>query len=407
MDLACSGRTARRIIRANMLNWYYIYGVLWSTVLFLYELGWSGLNKPLNPILLVFFLSTISLSFVLGARCRGTGKADFSHLPNLPCFFLPVVIVCAAFSFLQQGSIPLLRFVDASYDYNELLDADSSLFKTVAMVSSVFGCVYQFAYFSGHRKRRDLWQSFVYAFILLFYSSRSPLMICLFCILVIMVTSKKGMWSVKSVLTIALLVVAALWLFGVYGNIRSGYDWNDSSYIYLLGYFEGYWPDILPKEFCWAYSYITSPLANLNYALSFSVQPDVVNFFYDFLPMLIAKRMPLYITPRPPLQVPYFNVSSIWSNYVFHIGALGLFFGYLGQLIMLKISELAGKGTPYQSLVMLFCTECVAFSFFVNSFAYPTMGYPLLMLVMIALWKKLTGGRRARGIMSMEGVSDV
>lgn len=135
-------------------------------------------------------------------------------------------------------------------------------------------------------------------------------------------------------------------------------------------------------------SYLTSPLGNLNYSLNTAIQVDPVNFCYDFLPIMLSKRLPLYEVVEPPLQVPYFNVSSVWSNYYMHLDLMGLFLGYLLQVCMLEVWIKLARGSEYEGLMMAYCSQCVILSFFVNSFAYPTMGYPAILLACICIWKR-------------------
>jgi hypothetical protein len=127
-----------------------------------------------------------------------------------------------------------------------------------------------------------------------------------------------------------------------------------------------------------AYIYLTSPLANLNHNLASTTQGstfDICNFIYDFLPMFIAKVLPNYSPLQAQPVVPYLIVSSVWTNYLVHFGVLGLMLGYIGQMLLIWLAGYISR----------FCTECVAFSFFVDSFTYPSMSYPLLISVMFSI----------------------
>lgn len=148
------------------------------------------------------------------------------------------------------------------------------------------------------------------------------------------------------------------------------------------------WPDFIPRQFGWAYIYLTSPLANLNHNLASTTQGytfDICNFIYDFLTMFIAKVLPNYSPLQAQLVVPYLIVSSVWTNYLVHFGVLGLMLGYIGQMLLMWLAGYISRNTPFQSLCFVFCTECVAFSFYVNSFTYPSMSYPLLISVMFSI----------------------
>lgn len=382
-----------------MLNFYYIYAVTWGTILFLYLLGWSSLNGALNPVLLIFFLLTTGLSVLLGKRWSNRFRYVKRTPPKMSTLVVVLILGCGALGFEQLGYIPALGFFDQSYDYQELLDRESSIFMTVGVVGSVFGVGYQFARLLEKRDIVDITKLALFALYLFAFSSRGPLFICGVTCLILYCSRRKFKLTPPRVALLVLAVIIGLWAFGVLGNIRTGSDWNDSSYIYLLGYFEGRWPDFIPKEYCWAYSYLTTPLANLNYSLTKAVQIDPINFIYDFLPMMLAKRLPLYEVVHAPLQVSYFNVSSVWSNYYMHLNLIGLFLGYLLQMIVLEVGVALARGTQFENLMMAYCSECVVFSFFVNSFAYPTMGYPAIILAFVCIWKGSNSKERiSRGL---------
>lgn len=370
-----------------MLNHYYIFSATWGTILFLYLLGWSSLNGDLNPILLFFFLLAIVLSLLLGRRRSRCFRYVRNVLPKMPVWAVILILGCGVLGFLQLGYIPVFGLFDQSYDYQELLDRDSSIFITIGVVGSVFGVGFQFTRLIETRRKIDLIKMLLFIGYLIAFSSRGPLFISGVTCLILFFARSGAKLTGRNVALLLLATIMGLWLFGVLGNIRMGYDWNDSSYIYYLGRFKGRWPDFIPREYCWAYSYLTSPLANLNYSLSKAVQIDPVNFLYDFLPMMFSKRLPLYETVHAPLQVSYFNVSSVWSNYYMHLSLLGLYFGYLFQILLLEIWARVARGTPFENLMHAYCSECVILSFFVNSFVYPTMGYPAVILVFICLWR--------------------
>lgn len=373
-----------------MLNYFYIYSFIWGFVLALYQLGWSSLNAPLNPILVVFFLVTIIVSVFLGYKFRDLfNKSDgFSGLSTLPLAFLAVIVACTAIGLYQLGYIPIINLFMRTLDYGELLATNGSIFRTVSICGSIFGSVYQFAVYIDQRDKRDLLYLAICLLITSLYSSRSTWMICLFCFLVIFSTRFINRWNYKYSLIVVLLALSALWLFGVYGNIRTGGSWDDSSFIYIYGCLKGRWPDFVPRQFGWAYIYLTSPLANLNYNLVNLTQDapiDIYNYIYDFLPMFLAKRLPYYSAIQAKLVVPYLTVSSVWTNYLLHLGVIGLVAGYLCQMLLMGFAGFISRNTPFHSLTLVFCSECVAFSFFVNSFTYPTMSYPLLVSLLFSV----------------------
>ncbi len=374
-----------------MLNYYYCYCMTWGSVLFFYVLGLSELNKALNPLLLLFFIVSILYAAVMGYRLRSSFRFTDENLPAIPVAIALILIACAIASFLQSGDIPLLNMLRGEYDYEDLINKEASIFHTIAIVGSNFVFIYQLLRLSHRRTRRDLVVLFLSLAVLLAATSRSNLMICGMAALIVVITRRSRKFTLGKTFLIAIIVVTALWLFGAIGNVRSGFDWWDSSYIYLLGYYRGLWPDFLPDQFCWFYSYFTSPLANLNYAvgLTSGSSIDVFNYVYDFIPMMIAKRLPLYEPSNAVLQVPYFNVSSVWSDYFVDGGVVGIFLGFIIQFGLLRFGHSIVRGGRYETLFLVLASVCMIGSFFVNTFVYPTTSYPVCIALALAVWAKL------------------
>lgn len=366
-----------------MLNPYLIYSFTWGSVLVLYLFGWSGLNQSLNAALLMFFAVTVVFSLVVGIKRLRQFHYEKSEKPKeLPWFVVSLIMTAGLFGFIQLGYVPLLNLLLGSYDYSSLLHHDSYICLTIGTVGSVFGLTYQTSRLLDKFDKLELCKLLLFFLYLVLLSSRGALLVS-FLVSGLLIGSKAIFKRPALVIVIMTIAVAvSLWLFGVAGNIRSGFQWNDNSYIYSIGLYEGHWPVSLPREFCWAYSYITSPLANLNYSVEQNVaQFDVINYLYDFLPMMIAKRLPFYTAPTTPLLVHYFNVSSIWSGYHLHMGIPGLYLGFVLQMVIVEVWIRVSEGKGFGNLMKAYCSECLIMSFFDNSFVYPTMAYPALMLL--------------------------
>lgn len=131
-------------------------------------------------------------------------KADgLSELPKLPLAYPLIIAFCTIIGLFQLGYVPIANLIMGNLDYGGLLAADGSVFRTASIVGSIFGSVHQFAIFLERRDKGDL--------------------VCIY----------------KYLFIVVLIALAVLWLFGAYGNIRSGGSWDDSSYIYTYGRLNG------------------------------------------------------------------------------------------------------------------------------------------------------------------------
>lgn len=401
-----------------MLNYYYIYAALWSGVCGLYALQWSKLNKPLDPSLVVFFILSIAFCVIRGYQCR----KEFAYKPNavrdaadrklglleerigskaMPLHRLgvewgPLVVLALLFAllFVAEGFVPLVGVFTKTLDYESMLLDPVPLLAPTCIVGCIIYASACFKTFLDERHKRDLVKFFLCLGLLMLQYIRSAIAICLFVALVLLV-SKRGRLSAKGVVVIVVAVIAGLWAFGAMGNMRYGASWANSFYIFRIGRYTQALPTFIPWQFLWAYSYLTSPLACLNFNVSNGSNAfDVVNFLYSFLPMAIAKRLPLYVMPSVPLQVNYFTVSTIWSDYFCFMGTAGIYLGFVLQMGLLRLARHILKGTRVETLGFAFMSMVVAFSFFMNSFTYPSMAYPVYAMVAFALFEKLRKRRQ-------------
>lgn len=164
-------------------------------------------------------------------------------------------------------------------------------------------------------------------------------------------------------------------------------------HIYIIGLYNSQFPDWIPKQYCWFYSYITSPLANVNYTTL--VIPDVdftfeniINYIYKFLPLGISKRLPVYESLDGVLIVPWFNVSSIYGGYYQTLGSCGIIFGGLIQVLMVLIGCAIVRHSNVRFIYCILVSVVMIFAFFTNSFSYPLMCYPVIFVMLMSFFIK-------------------
>lgn len=402
-----------------MLNYYYIYAGLWTGVCGLYALYWSKLNAPLDPSLIAFFVLSIAFCVIRGYQCR----KEFAYRPNslrgaagralgvvedrfgakmIPLYRFgvewgPMIALAALFAilFVAQGFVPLVAVFNKALDYESLLTDPVPFVAPACIVGCILYASFCFKAFLDERRARSLVKVFFCFGLLMLQYIRSAIAITLFVMLVLFV-ARRGRISALGVLIMVVAVLAGLWLFGAMGNMRYGAPWSNSFYIFRIGRYTEALPSFVPRQFLWAYSYVTSPLACLNFNVTNgSHSVDVLNFLYSFMPMAIAKRLPFYVTPHVALQVNYFTVSSIWSDYFCFMGVAGIYAGFVIQMGLLRLARHILKGTRVETIGLALMSMVVAFSFFMNSFTYPSMAYPVYIVLAMALFEKAHARRAA------------
>lgn len=369
-----------------MLNYYYWYSIIWGTVLFFYALGFSSINTTLAPEIVLFFISTIVLSYECGLINRK--KFDFYVYPlkvkkNKDTCVCAVLILYFVFEFLRFGGIPML-----AYFAGEAIYAGKGSFKGIktlyplVMTFTVFYSIYLFyIYVSLHKtKKKFFLEALILSLILLGAGHRGTFISNIFAMILISLSYYK--LSIKKIFIFTCYFIALLYLFGVAGNLRSGATWNDDSLISFVGGYGETWPKFLPDAFKWAYTYITSPLNNLNYNFCNNIHYDWLRLFEAFFPDFLAKRLfsGYTISGGAALVVEQLTVSTGYISTCLRGGLIGMYVMFIGQFLILGFALKVIKAGAYHLYIpsLALANNIVIFFFFENTVAHSGFILPLL-----------------------------
>ena len=385
-----------------MLNCFYWYSLIWSIILILYNFRFSSFNQPLDPILLFFVIFTIVISFIIGFINR---KKFIFKAQAIDYGLKPIIIIFILFiaNFAYAKSIPLFAIIKGTHFYGEF---ESIPFLYVILTASAF--YYGINYFNAYlnlknNKKRNLvcFGIIVFLFLLVFSRSSIFFLLCGAFILYLMSCKNMLVTAVKSkksnIFLILIFCFVVLYSFGALGNVRSGYTYNDNSMIERIGLYDNY-PSFLPKQFMWTYSYLTTPLANLNNLVK-------NNKFYDYnyqgvLSELINRTISKRMFPNLKYGVDavldigiereYFNASTgyfLMYNYGGYLGMMIQFFILLFisyfQVTLTKKKYNSGKENC--SYIILLLSNILMF--FYNSLNTTTISWWLI-VNFVALLKK-------------------
>ena len=375
-----------------MLNYYFTFLYLWGVVIFLYNLPISGLNAQLSDQLLIFFLFAFALCFAFGVSGRHQFDAK-TYKKIIKTEWKPVIVLCFLFFvwFCFLGFVPAVDVLRGSKVYDDL-HVSVPILPIVCLCGAVFYLVLNFhCWICGMRE--SLPRVFVCLLLIFCTFERGTMLVALTGCFLIIIACKKKEINIKNVLLLMALLFVVLYGFGVAGNLRSGYSWDNNNFIFSLDHIDSM--PIVPDQFAWAYAYITSPLACLNFNVEeINYEMDILNFIYRFIPATIGQRLPFFSGENVVLQVPYFTVSTIWSSYYHYLGITGIYVGFLLQLVIMWLSHLMVRGTKYEFVGLVFINVMLLFSFFTNSFVYPTMSYPLLFCVILGIFEKIMKAKK-------------
>lgn len=362
-----------------MLNFYYWYSIITSFTILLYIFPFSKFNSSMDPLFLVMIIVSILLSTFLGYVNKEKfiyKKADV-NLKKQTYLPLVLIITLSLFEFAYLKDIPLFSVViNQTNNYREV-ETIPFLHVFISMLSFYYSIKYFYYGISiKQNKKKNILACIIINVIMLLYNMRSFFLINFFICLNIYIAQYRLYKKIrkKTYVIIVLLIPLVLYAFGTYGNLRQGYKWNDSSYIEQLGLYDN-WPEFIPKQYMWSYSYITSPLANLNYNIKYEQKEfNVSGIFYQILPQSISKRMPNYNKLSTcKLIKSYFNVSTGFCNSYSNGGYIGLIFFWfiimVFPLLLFNYKEKEYKVNNYYIWMFIYC-GCISFMFFDNMFSY-------------------------------------
>ena len=357
-----------------------IYSYIWIVVIVLYLFGWSEFSLPLSPALAIFLVLSIAVSLILSRIIPKTKLKKlvkpYRHIGSVTA----IVLLLYFFNFLYAGYVPLIGIVTGSAHYQSFPGIPFLLPLTITF-SIYYYFVLAYYYFSFHSKKYAI-QALLILFCILLIYSRSNL---LFCILGtglewLFLKPKNKRFKFRHAIAILLLFIILVYMFGVLGNIRHGYAWNDCSYIEELGRFTRY-PKWLSKQFMWGYLYIITPLANLNYNVIQSHHVmELDRFFVTLVPEFISNEFfPQLVTTSANetlLIKSYFNAQTTYVETYYSLGILGCYLNYIAFLILYFIVYKVQKHCAKNSILPIIAlTIFFSLSFFYNVFYYtlPTM----------------------------------
>lgn len=382
-----------------MLNPFYWYSTIWILVYILYLPGYSAINQSLSVELNIFFVITISLSAIIGFIFRNVFRyKSISHSAlKINDWIIGFILMMMFADLLYMKQIPFVAILTGATAY-----ADESLYGMPFIHGFntnliIFYSSYLCYVFLETGNKKIIWRVIVILIPLIVMFQKGILISIAFIIINLVVSkqlSEKKFFSKKFLFFMVIGVMSLLYINGVFSNMRSGYSWNDSSYIERVARITN-WPQWLPGQFIWAYTYITTPLGNLNTLLNVynwfngMVHIDILQLFGTVVPITLWKQIFGSVTHgmdyMTMLTTEYINASSGFSDSVSIGGIFGIWFFYIAILVIVVVLGYCVNKTidiaipSYAVLSMM-----VAFCFFYDTFkTAATSLLPFIILIFI------------------------
>lgn len=385
-----------------MLNCFYWYSILWGVILFLYSLKLSDFSMQLSTHLLIFIVITSCISWFLGYIFKDDFKIKTQNIiirhrllqQKEKISLLPAYIVTVLYfmNFLYAGSIPFLGYITGLFTYGDDIRSIPHVSVVMVILALFYSVKYFYLFCITINKRYLMGFIIIFSNIVLKFS-RSQMMLVMIAIslIVLQIFLERGKLLNRKNIIIAIVVfLSAAYLFGVIGNIREGYGWNDNSFIDLLGRYTKY-PSFIPGQYKWLYSYAISPLSNLNYNIvNHNSNFNIRYFLVQFLPESLTNRFVYgYKNNMNAMLVKnYFTVSTGYCDSYVYGGILGmyLFFGYfvVNSLLFIVLNRKRKENTD-RAVCLSFLNLIWIINFFQNTFWYTETSLTLILCYIILI----------------------
>ena len=206
-----------------MLNFYYMYGLIWSFVIILYLFSWSDFNKRLDTGLLLFFIFTILFSFFMGYIRKNKFKYIPCKIKTHKHTITVLITLGFMLDFLYSRQIPFISIISGQSKYMDFTGIPVlHVFLVAVGQINCFYLFYKYLSFSNKKTKIKLLLDMVIIILMyLLLFSRQVLMIIVIGCLIILYSDlryyNKISINKKRFLIIIFILILFLYLFGVLG----------------------------------------------------------------------------------------------------------------------------------------------------------------------------------------------
>jgi hypothetical protein len=316
----------------SLINPFAAYAAGFFLALGVYSLGYSDLYPPLQSPLKWFLLVTCGICCVLAFSHRGNTIAlefEPESLRTQTLVFLAIMAVFIAELAWNRG-VPL--FVIAAGGDANYQEYGIPVLHVAFVGFCYFYAVYWFDLYLVGGGKIFLFFSLSAASTSLLTFSRGAFVVTLLAITGVYLR-RRG-FSRKLLFILAALFGAALWGFGLLGDIRTHGASGESIILSVGDASDKFLHSNIPTEFFWPYLYTSSPLANLQLNITDRVAPDSPELyvFLEMLPDFISKRLVSEETSAsfsPLLVTEQLTVCTMYGRSFVLLGWIGLCISFL------------------------------------------------------------------------------
>ncbi|MGI8952517.1 MAG: hypothetical protein ACR2FN_13145 [Chitinophagaceae bacterium] len=360
-------------------NPYVVYALAFLFTAIIYTFHWSALYPQLSLQLFLFIACTSIFSILIGLLLHKTNYLSYKKV-SYNSYTLWIVTILILIGYVIECTymrvIPILAIIHRTgYDYTSF---GIPTFHVILVTFNSFWAVFVFHNYISQKKKHLLICFILCLLPAILIFNRAMLLLNLGSSFFVLFMSAE--YLRKLIVKVTVFVIAILFLFGIAGNVRLTGNQSVNNIILDWGQAtESFRESAVPKEFFWAYLYITSPLANVqetindHHITAFSFQKFGTFLNRDFLPDFIWKRNVFFLQPVEHVNqiAPAFTVGTVYGTSFAYIGWWGmllmyfyiLFFNLFIILTVSKKSAFFVTGIAILDCIMLFNIFDNMFSF--------------------------------------------
>jgi len=356
----------------------YVTGVsaIWILVAMLYSLPWSKyFAEPVvnlaRPIAIIILGAVIGFT-LLGGRI-GNGRADRQRLQvalssgttltplyrYLFCAWLALALI----EIVVEGTPPLLRAMLGQHS-NYLFYGVPSLHGLLLAIACALALVEQAVRLNQGKLPFGPYTIVIFLWLLIVIARKHMIIVALQLVLLLLARGVVKL-SVASMVRWGSAIVLCVFAFGLLGDLRSTSGIGIKEKLAYVG------PPSIPDAIVWFYSYLTTPVANLQnaYALGYGGNGIVPwGAFSGLVPTVLAGGQQDLeganeFATYPWLLTNSFNVSTGYIQPLVEAGLIGIFFFsvIIGLTSALLLSGARGVGGGLAYIVAYQCTLMMVF----------------------------------------------
>jgi hypothetical protein len=374
-----------------MINPHASYIISFSISLGLYSLGWSSLYPPLTRHLLGFLLLTILLHGIMAFWWRSKSfslpRPNFSYFSPLGTTIFIYILWLA--DFVYEGGIPLIKIL-FNQPYNYRLFGIPSLHVFTVTFGSFF-TIYLFSLYLSTRQRFHLVLYLVNLLAAILIYSRAMMTFNLVgSLFVYLLGVPKFTW--KKIAVGMVVFIGLTYGFGMLGTLRVSFEakspYDPGLFLDIGEATPSFRASSVPQEFFWGYTYLSSPLANLQLNINtFQVPPFTLRrmaehfnneMIFDFISKRVNRlwgieRETEHIIPYKP-----FNVSTVYSRSFSYQGWAGMLIMAVFVLVLPWIYIRILPVNPYSLTGLAIFNTMYLFLMYDNTIRFTGLGLQLV-----------------------------